>query len=251
MALLKQVTQRLVLSGALIGLVIGSPRAAAAQNAATAGATKSHVTTQGYGEVRVRPDSLRVIVGVETEAATLDKARREVNTKMQEVIRSLNALGIRGVKLQTQALQLFPVYDERERPAKITGYRALNQVTVTLRGVATADLGDHASQIIDAALKSGANRAGDVSFYLHDAAAAQGKALKAAVEDAARNAQTMAEAAGLRVIKLQSLEQGASFRPTALRYSSLGLARADLSTPVETGEMVITSSVNASFLIAK
>ena len=253
MALLKQVTQRLLLSGVLVGLVVGSPKAAAAHDAARAGATKSHVKSQGYGEVRVRPDSLRAIVGVETEATTLDKARREVNTKMQEVIRAINALGLRGVTLQTQALQFFPVYDERAHPAKITGYKALNQITVTLRGAAPGDLGDLASQIIDAALKSGANRAGDVSFYLHDTAAAQAKALKAAVKDATRNAQTMAEAAGVRVIKLQSLEQEESFQPTVFRRAALKrVARAaPAATPVEAGEMVITSSVSADFVIAK
>jgi len=248
MALLKRVKQSLLLRGVLVGLVVGAPRAAAAQ----AGATKSHITTRGQGEVRVQPDSLRAIVGAEAKATTLDKARREVNSKMQEVIQAIKALGLRGVALETQALQFFPIY-AKARPRKIIGYRALNQVTVTLRGAAPAHLGDHASQIIDAALNSGANRAGDVSFYLHDTAAAQAKALKAAVKDATRNAQTMAEAAGVRVIKLQSLEQEESFQPTVFRRAALKrVARAaPAATPVEAGEMVITSSVSADFVIAK
>src|SRR5262249_55948810 len=123
MAFLKQVTQRLALSGVLVGLVSGAPGAASAHQAKGTDVAKNHITTRGSGEVRARPDALPATVGVEIEAATLDKARREVNTKMGGILRSLRALGLSGMTLQTQAIQFSPLYEERgrerEHPPKI------------------------------------------------------------------------------------------------------------------------------------
>src|SRR5689334_11544207 len=111
MAFLKQLTHRLVLGGVVGGVVAASPGAAAADDA-----TRSRITTQGYAEVRVRPDALRTSVGVEIEAATLAKARGEVSTKMEAVLRAIKATNLPGMTLQTQALQFSPIYDERARP---------------------------------------------------------------------------------------------------------------------------------------
>src|SRR4051794_32804110 len=68
------------------------------------------ITTDGYGEVRVAPDSLRMDVGAEARATTLEQARSDVNSRMQAVLQSIRGLGIEGLTLQTAILQVSPVY---------------------------------------------------------------------------------------------------------------------------------------------
>jgi uncharacterized protein len=253
MALLKNVKQRLVLTGLMFGVVTGLPRSAAAgANDKPSGGSREVITAQGYGELRVRPDSLRTSVGVEVRATTLEKARSAVNTKMQQLIQALTALRIPSASLQTQTLQFYPIYgEERDKPRKITGYSATNRVSVTVLGATPTDLGEHASRLIDTALQNGANVVGGVDFFLRDTSAAQGRALATAVENAGQNAQAMADAAKVRITKLQSLEDQAEGGFTPLRFDVAARVASNAGTPIETGEIVVSSSVTARFCFTK
>jgi uncharacterized protein YggE len=249
MAILRHVKQRLLLTGLLFGVVAGSPRYA---DAAEQMAGQDLITTQGYGEMRVRPDSLRTSVGVELQATTLEKARSEANTRLQRVITALTALRIPNASLQTQTLQFSPIYrEENNKPRKLTGYSATHRLSVTVLGATPNELGDYASRIIDTALKSGANVVNDVDFFLRDRSEAQGRALEAAVQNAGQNARAMAEAAKVRISRVYSLEEtgGGGFSP--MRFNAEARMGGDASTPIETGEIVVSSNVTVRFSFSK
>lgn len=249
MAILRNVQQRLLLTGLLFGVVAGSPMSADAQEQ-TAG--QDLITAHGYGELRVRPDSFRTSVGVELRAATLEKARSEANTRLQRVIQALTALRIPGASLQTQTLQFSPIYsEERNKPRKLTGYSATHRLSVTVLGATPNDLGDYASRIIDTALKSGANVIDDVDFFLRDTSAAQGRALDAAVQNARQNARSMAEAAKVRITRVYSLEESGGGGFTPMRFRSEARIAGAEATPIETGEIVVSSNVTARFSFSK
>jgi uncharacterized protein len=250
MALLRSVKQRLVLTGLLFGVVTGLPRSAAAGE--PQGDGDEVITTQGYGELRVRPDSLRTSIGVETRAATLQKARNDVNARMQRIIRALTALRIPSASLQTQTLQFYPVYGEdRDKPRKITGYSATNRISVTVTGATPTDLGEYASRVIDTALQNGANIVGGIDFFLRDTTAVQGRALAAAVENATQNARAMAEAGKVKLTKLHSMQQTSEGGFTPLRFEAAARIAGSAATPVETGEIVVSSNVTARFSFTK
>jgi hypothetical protein len=240
------------LAGLALGVMTLAPQSAEA--AAPSGAREERpsaeqrsITTHGSGEERVRPDSFRVSVGVEAQAETVDKAQNEVNTKMQRVIQELNRLRIPGLVLQTQTLQLYPIREvpQGDELPKIIGYRAANSVTATVRGGAYEDLGAQASKIVDIAARAGANDIGGIAFFVSDDRDAQTKALQAAVRDAERNARAMADAAGVSLGEIESLEGGPE--RSGPMFRAVALEARGAPTPIEIGESVITARVTARF----
>lgn len=253
MAFMARLKQSPIIAGITLGILVAAPLASAAETPqASEGAPRQErlISTQGYGEVRVRPDSFRASAGVEAQADTLEKARTEVNTRMQRVTQALNKLRIEGITLQTEMLQIFPVYDqprEGEGLPKIVGYRAQNTLTVMVRGADDQRLGEVAARVVDAAVAAGANNVSGISFFLKDASGARRKALQEAVSDAERNARAIAEIAQVQLSGLVSIDGAPELGGPMLRAFDLAEAAGASSTPIETGETVISSRVTASF----
>jgi uncharacterized protein len=226
---------------ALAGVSLAPPHASADETDAP-----RVIVAHGSGEVRVRPDSVRVDVGAQARAATLDQANRDVDGEMRRVIDALRKLSLPKLTLQTNAVQIQPLYapitNSTDTPA-IIGYSVANRVTVTVEQ-APADLGDEASAILDAAVGAGANTIGGVQFYLADASAAQDQALAAAVQAAAHDAATMAGAAGVTLGPVASIEES-----TGSRIVAQAVPLQFASTPIEVGDVSITSDVTARYAI--
>lgn len=239
----KRVENAMLLAGlALMGVSL-APLHASADEADEGRIILAH----GRGEVRVRPDSMEVDVGAQAQAASLEQATSAVNTQMTRVMDAIRRLGLEGLTLQTNDLSIQPVYAPIRNPddtPAIIGYTTSNRVTVTLERVPTDALGEQASRIIDAAVAAGANTLGSVQFYLADPSSAQDDALSAAVKAAARDAETMASAAGVTLGQLTSLVESSGSRPVP-RPLALRVA----ATPVEVGNVSITSDVTAKYAI--
>jgi uncharacterized protein YggE len=213
--------------------------------AADDGADRSVIVTRGTGEVRARPDSVRVEVGTDAQAPTLDQAREQVSGAVTRVVTALRGLGIADLTLETEDLRFNPVYaapKEGEAPS-IVGYAASNRVLVTTKHAMDADLSTRAARIVDAALAAGANEIGGLDFFLADSTSAENQALTLAVQNAARDADIMARAAHVTITGPVFLEEASAARvPRALT-----MAAPLASTPVEVGDIVIQSSVTAKF----
>jgi uncharacterized protein YggE len=230
----------------LAGLAVGGALAPADAAADTDAPAPQVIVVQGTGEVHVQPDSLHVDLGVEARAATVDDARDQVNRAMRRVLDAVHGLGLDHLDAQTTILQVSPVYAPQsgDAPPSISGYAASIQISVTLQNAPVADLGDLGARILDAALGAGANSVGGLQVFLADPAPAQDEALAAAVRSARHDADVIAQAAGVTVTGLCSLEEspGMSFTPRALT-----LEAPVASTPVAVGDIVIQSSVTARF----
>ena len=102
----------------------------------------SSITAQGYGEVRVRPDALRTRIAIELDGDTIEAARAQTNERARQLTAALRGLGIAGLTVATQVVEIRPVrsgYDAKaKKPPQIIGYHALTSVVVTVR--ATPDL---------------------------------------------------------------------------------------------------------------
>jgi hypothetical protein len=244
--------QKRLLSALLLGaLTIGATLPLAAQADSI---PERVITTQGHGEVKIRPDSLSVSVSVETKNPTLNTARAENNKSTQAIISALKGLNIPGLKLETQNVSVSPIQDyENHKIPKVIGYQVNNSLNVTVTGASADSLGETGSRIVDTALAAGASNVGGLNFYLSNMSSARQQALTDAVRDARTNANAMAQAAGVTISGLHSLEgtpQYTTFpRPMAMYSMKAGRAdaAASVSTPVETGETTITSDVTARF----
>ncbi|HEY9745215.1 MAG TPA: SIMPL domain-containing protein [Oculatellaceae cyanobacterium] len=210
------------------------------------------ITTQGHGEVKVRPDSLSVSVSVETKNASLNAARAENNRKTQAIISAIKGLNIPGLKLETQNISVSPLQDyQNGKLPKTIGYQVHNGLSITVTNAPVDALGEYGSRIVDTALGAGANHAGGLNFYVSNMSTARQQALEAAVQDARANAEAMARAAGVVITGLHSLEGAPQYgvypRP-AMYTMKAARAEADMaSVPVETGESTISTDVTARF----
>lgn len=250
MAMIEKIRKSPLLAGITLGLLVMGPAASAQEPASGEEAQQHLISTQGYGEVRVRPDSFRTTVGVEARAQTLEQARSEVNAKMQRVTQALNRLRIEGLTLQTETLQIFPIYS---RPAEgelatIVGYQASNAVSATVRRADYQRLGDIAARVVDAAVGAGANEVRGIGFFVEDAGEARRRALQEAVNDAERNARAIAQAAEVTLVGLHSLEGSPERMGGPMLFAAeRAMGSGGEPTPIETGETVISSRVTATF----
>ena len=161
------------------------------------------LTVQGAGSVTLKADTARVMLGVRKFAADVKEAQQAVNRSMDAVIEALVGAGVAREDLYTSSINIYPEYDyESGNGNEIKGYSASNTLTFV-----TGDI-EGVGAFIDAAFDAGANTLDDVSFSAADTLEASHQALRLAIESAQAKAQVMAEAAGMALGELLSVQEG-------------------------------------------
>lgn len=178
------------------------------------------LTSTGRGTVYADPDSVRVILGIETQHADVNAARRENEARTRQVFAALGKLNVPDLKVKSlgAAVQIIEEWPNRNILPTIIAYRMRNQVTVLAQGK-REDLGGYAQQVVDTALANGANHLSDVIFFLTDSRAAEREAMKLAVQDASANLDTLAESLGVKIRNYGILESTPT-RQYSYRWSS-------------------------------
>lgn len=232
-------------------IVAGASGSALAQAAPTPAAdTMFQATTlslSAYGEVRTAPDMATISLGVQTDAPTAAEALRANAAKMNQVIAALKRGGIADRDIQTSGLNVSPQYVYQENlPPKLTGYQVTNQVTILVRDL--SKLG----QAVDAAVDSGANTVGGISFGLEDSDKAESAARLEAVKALQAKANLYAQAMGYRVARLVTLSEGGGYAP-APPMPMMAFAARDKaeSTPIQAGELKVRIDVSATFELVR
>jgi uncharacterized protein len=215
--------------------------------------------TQGHGEVKVPPDALAFTTMTEGTANTVAEAQKKAQLKMAAIIAAIKAQEktltlSKPLKLQTQNVSVYPVYDEKSKLRKIIGYKSSNH----LRVVATQNtglLGEAGSKLMDAASKAGADNVGSLNFYVDDINSPKQKALAEAITLAKQNADVMAKGLGIVLKGVQSAEGSPQYSAYENRYrgemmmKAASAPMAEAAPPVETGEVTVTCDVSVRFLI--
>jgi uncharacterized protein YggE len=171
-----------------------------------------------------------------------DNARR-----MSEVVAALKRAGIEAKDIQTSGLNLAPQYAyEQNKPPRLTGYQASNQLTVTVNDLAR--LGPS----LDAVVAAGANQVNGVGFGLKDAKAAEDAARLKAVQALQAKAQLYAGATGYKVARLVNLSEGGGFvPPRPVPMLAARMVAQDAGTPVEAGQLNVRIDVSATYELAR
>ena len=98
------------------------------------GTTERSITVNGDGKVTVRPDTASLILGVQATGRTATDALNQANTSATALIAALKAAGVLDDDIATSGLSIYPQYNPTG--VAVTGYRASNIVTVTVRHIA-------------------------------------------------------------------------------------------------------------------
>lgn len=207
-------------------------------------------TLSASGEVRVAPDMASISTGVVTEASTAQQAMALNRERMAQVVATLRRAGIEERHIQTSGLNLSAVYDylPNEQP-RLRGYQASNQVTVQVRDLARL------GQAVDAVVAAGANQINGISFGLIDPRAAEDAARREAVRNLQGRAQLYADATGMRLLGLRSLTEGGGYvAPPPVAYAraeAIQVTGADVSTPVQGGELVVRIDITGVYDVSR
>jgi uncharacterized protein YggE len=244
---------KMLMRAAALSLALGASAAPAAfaQTAAGGGADAvfraTTVNLGAYGETRLAPDMATINLGVTTEAPTAQAAMQANAAQMNQVMAALKRGGIAAKDIQTSQLSIDPQYVyEQNQPPRLTGYRAANQVTVTVRDLSRL------GAAVDATVSAGANQVGGINFGLAEPSAAENAAREQAVKALAAKADLYARATGFRVLRLVSLSEGNSFTPPQPVPMVAMTARfKEADTAVSPGEMKVRVDIGGVYELTR
>lgn len=214
------------------------------------------ISVIGQARAATTPDQATVRLGVVTQAPTATAALTENSALMEDVISATLEL-VEEDQIRTQTVQLFPVYSDFQPPIpvepgttqaqqqepQITGYRAMNIVSVTAEDV------DMVADVIDVATAAGANTVEGINFEVSDRTAVLNEARQEAIRDARAKAEVLLEEAGGtlgQVLVIREQATGGS-PPIFTQDVAVGIGGA---VPVLPGEQIVEVSVEVIWALA-
>jgi uncharacterized protein YggE len=209
------------------------------------------IRVDGEGSVDLAPDMALLSLMVTREAKTARAAVDANNAAMSDVLQAMRAAGIADRDLQTSSFSIQPRYlyprpksSGVTEPPEIIGYTVRNGLTVRLRELARI------GEILDTSVTLGVNEGGSITFSNDDPSAAITRARVEAMQDAMARAQTLAEAAGVKLGDIIEIsEQMFNPRPAPMARAEMAMARSADAVPVAAGENTYRVTVNAVFAI--
>jgi len=202
----------------------------------------------GQAQIQLPADEVTITLGVETQSGSAREATTLNALRMEEVVEALRRGGGEGSKIETFGYALSPEY---RRPTQqdpsgqvISGYRVQNNIRVTLSEI------EKAGEILDAGIAAGANRVANLQFSATDTRDARLAALREAVRLAQEEAQTMAEALGVRLGPVLEVRGGATPGTPQTLYRSTGaMEMAAARTPIEAAAQTVSANVTILYRI--
>lgn len=207
------------------------------------------IAVSGEGEVRAKPDTVVITVGVITEAETAKQALTANNQAMQQLFEVLERQQIAERDRQTARFDISPLYNQeqpvplgerRDAPQErmIRAYQVTNEVRVKVRQTETV------GTVLDAVVSAGSNRIHGIEFMIEHRDQLMEEARRLAVRRAKEKAEALAEAAGVKLGKVLSIREGTMVEPLPNQQYMMAESR---SVPIATGEQTVAASVQMTF----
>ena len=204
----------------------------------------------GAGTATGQPDRCALHAGLNVMAGTVGEAVDRRAALAGRAVAALHGRGIEAPDVRTTAISVRDLFDQAEK--RVTARIASYQLQVTIRDLGA--VGDVLGALSD--------EAGD-SLQVHglrlavgDPTALAGEARRRAVLDARRAASELADAAGVRLGALLSIDGGptpaggpGTVPGLRTRPLSAGGAAGGRVMPVEPGEVAVASTVTLTYAI--
>lgn len=212
----------------------------------TTGSNSGNVNTlsvAGKGEVTTLPDVGYISLGIETKNADVKIAENENSAIMDKILKALKGFDVEDTDIKTVGYNIYPQYEEYndEKPST---YAVYNTIQITVKNL------EDMSKIIDASVEAGANRTNNISFDVLDREASYNEALQDAVANARERAEILAEAAGLKIVGVVTINESSSpsyYYGDSLSYARTMDAKESLDVSISSGDIEISASVSVTF----
>lgn len=204
------------------------------------------ITVSGSGQAALTPDIAYVTIGVRTEGKDAAEAVSENSQQTQDVIQAIRDAGIAARDVRTTNFSIYPQqnFNNEGQPQEIT-YVVENSVYVTVRDL------DLIGSLLDEAVQAGANSIYGIQFDVADKAQALSGARTEAINNARSVAEEVAQAAGVELGDVQSINVYGSSAPGPMFAARGGVAVAEaaMDVPVSAGDMILTVDVQVVYAI--
>lgn len=198
---------------------------------------------QASGTADAHPDEARFSAGVSSIGATAVAATEANNAHMNAVVAALGKLGVAKADIQTQQLTVSRI----DWGANKNKFEANNVVSVRMRAV------DKAGAAIAATTQAGANVLSGPDLRVSDAEAGSRTAYAAAFKAARARADTLADAAGLKVARILTIRDANGSGPPQLMAGNFQvedrMAGVVAPPPVMAGTNTTRATVNVDFAL--
>jgi hypothetical protein len=234
-------SKQLVVTTLLVVMILSTTTQVMAEN------VNRYITVTGKGEVSAVPDTAWVTSGVNTQAKTAAEALNKNTNLMKKVIEVFKDTDIKDKNIQTSGFNVHPIYDysKDSRPPKLIGYRVSNSVTVKITDI------NKLGELLDKLVSSGSNQISGIRFGFDDNKTLLDEARKGAIANTRKKAQLYAQAAGVDVGDVVSInELGTKLPRPIYRRTEMDQAKmmaSSGSVPVMSGEQNISASVTVVY----
>ena len=194
------------------------------------------ITVSGGGQVNLAADMAYVTLGISISDSDVSTVMQQANTSIDSICAALVESGLPKDCISTDYLYISPQYDySGDNSNEIIGYNVNSGLKLTIYDV------DAVGSYIDVAFVAGANSFDSITFAVKDNSEARDEALRLAVADAEKKANVLAEAAGMKLGDIVTIEENNSDS----YYNTEGFAAKDIAD-AGAGTSVYPSKVNVS-----
>jgi uncharacterized protein len=206
--------------------------------------TIPQISVSGEGKVRVIPDQVFISLAIETRGSKANDVKKQNDEVAQKIIQAIRKHKIAKEDVQTQRVNLNPVYDYERKKQQ---YAANQTIEILVRDLAVYET------LMEALVEAGTNRIDQVEFRSSKINLHQSEARKAAMRDARAKAEDYASVLNQKVGKaLVISENSHTIYPQPLFQMAMAKGADMESAPRETvavGEINVVANVNVSFYL--
>jgi uncharacterized protein YggE len=236
--------KRVICSVVILGLILVSA-CSSSQSIPTPTSTPAprSITVSGSGKVFLTPNMATISIGVHNEDENAARAVEGNNAQAQSVIEVLLEMGVEADDIQVSNFNIFAEQRSNQNGSQPgTVYIVDNTVFVTVRDL------DSLGEIMGTVVEAGANSIFGIQPDIADKTQALSEARRVAVEDAQAKAEELAQAAGVTLGEIQSInESGGVPIPVFEGKSGGGLESETEQVPESFGQLSLTVEVSVVY----
>ena len=234
--------KNLLIISVLLAVALVATGCATSQLPASESATKS-MNVSGLGTVFVEPDVAYINIGVQSRNSEANLALEENNANANAIRNALLDLGVEDKDIQTSNFNIYRQQTQPMTPEEEAEniFVVENTVSVAVRQL------DSLGEVLSAVVRQGANTIYGITFSIEDSSTAIKQARELALENAKAEAQAIADAAGVKLGKITSLNINESATPMAREAAVETAQGLGGSVPVSAGSLSVQVTVYVTY----
>lgn len=211
-----------------------------------------HITIIGTASVEVVPDIAEISLGVSTEKPRAVDAANETARIAHDIVEAAKAQGVESRDIRTQSVTLAQTFDNvndsngHYTGRKPRGFSASNVIVLRVRAL------DKAGALAQSLIDKGATQFNGISFAVEHPERVMDTLLASAVRDAKRQAEIVAEAAGVKLGRVLLIEKPEAKDGVVMRSKAMSMALpppSAASMPVEAGTETLRNDMQVTWAV--